>query len=154
MNIIGIDPGKNGGIAVIDVNGDGELTTTVHKMPETERDICEYLAVLGYSSFAFLEKVGAMPGQGVTSMFTFGRGYGFLRGVLTSCQIPFADVRPAVWQRAVGISVIKGETNTVKKNRHKQMAQQLFPDLGGKMTHAKADALLIAEYGRRLKYEK
>ena len=82
-------------------------------------------------------------------MFTFGRGYGFLRGVLTSLQIPIHDVTPVQWQRKMGISVKKGESKTAKKNRHKQLAQQMFPHLAKGMTHHKADALLIAAYGKR-----
>jgi len=94
--------------------------------------------------------VNAMPGQGVTSMFSFGRSYGFLRGCLVALGIPFDDVTPGKWQKALGLTrANKDESITSKKNRHKQRAQQLFPHL--KITHAIADATLLCEFGRRLR---
>jgi len=146
MNIIGIDPGKSGGIAVI-----ADLVTGPHvdtcKLSGTERDIYDALepycqwVLQGVPCKAYIEKVHARPGQGVTSMFTFGRNYGFLRGLLIALGIPFEEVTPQKWQKAMGC-MSKGDKNVTK-----QKAQQLFPDL--KITHATADALLIAEYGRR-----
>lgn len=59
-------------------------------------------------------------------------------------------VSPQKWQRALGL-LSKGrglgQGDTAKKNRNKAKAQELFP--GVKVTHAIADALLLAEYGRR-----
>ncbi len=82
-------------------------------------------------------------------MFSFGRNYGFLRGCLHCLKIPFEEVTPAKWQREFSLlRTDKAETNTAKKNRHKAKAQQLFPDTN--VTHAIADALLIAEYGLRV----
>jgi hypothetical protein len=90
---------------------------------------------------AYLESVGAMPGQGVSSTFKFGVNYGWWQGVLLSLGIPFDRVAPAVWQGAMRCRT-GGD-----KNISKARAQELFPQL--KITHALADALLIAEYGRR-----
>ena len=136
--IVGIDPGQSGGIAII--NGDNIYA---HKMPETERDIYDLFG--DYSFYAdvvvFLESVHSMPGQGVSSSFKFGRGYGFLRGIITALMFPLHDVSPQKWQKALGC--LSGGN----KNITKQKAQQLFPQL--KITHSIADAILIAEYGRR-----
>ena len=135
--IIGIDPGKSGGIAVYT-----EGLMQCWAMPETEADIAQLLRDYGMSgSFCLIEKVHSMPGQGVKSMFTFGRGYGFLRGVLTAQRTPFDDIAPSTWQKALGC-LTKGDKNVTK-----QKAQQLFPDLH--ITHKTADAVLICEYGRR-----
>ena len=98
---------------------------------------------------AFLEKVHAMPGQGVTSMFTFGRNLGFLRGLLVGYGLPFEDVPPQTWQKGVGVGG-SYPTKAHRKRAHKQLAEQLFPRT--KITLADADALLIAEYGHRLMY--
>jgi hypothetical protein len=68
---------------------------------------------------------------------------------LIASGVPFEAVTPGKWQKEFGLLAKKGETKTAKKNRHKARAQELFPDL--KITHATADALLIAEYGRRVK---
>jgi crossover junction endodeoxyribonuclease RuvC len=157
MIIIGIDPGASGGIADIFTNAP-PIEVSAEKLPKTEADTFKLIRqvsgdfkVLGWDLTCYIEKVHSMPGQGVSSTFKFGMNYGFLRGCLVSLGIPFVDVTPQKWQRAVGIHKIKDETNTAKKNRHKQLAQQLFPQLAKKITHATADALLIAEYGRRLK---
>ena len=79
--------------------------------------------------------------MGVVSSFSFGRGYGNLEMALTAAGIPFERVRPQVWQKALGC-MTKGD-----KNVSKRKAQELFPQL--KITHATADALLLAEFGRR-----
>jgi hypothetical protein len=140
---VGIDPGKNGGIAWQYPSGD-QLVVVHRKIPETERDIAETfeeVSSLG-KAFAYLERVSSSPGMGVVSAFSFGRGYGFLRGCLICWNIPFAEVVPAKWQKELGC-LTKGD-----KNVSKSRAQQLFPTVG-KITHATADALLLSEYCRR-----
>ena len=150
MRVIGIDPGKSGGIAVAIM---GE--SVCYPMPDTEKDTWELIVSLhgGHleqkpDAYAYIEKVHAMPGQGVTSMFNFGMNYGMLRAFLVAAGIPFETVTPQKWQKFFGlIRKDKNETNTQKKNRHKAKAQEIFPDL--KITHKVADCLLIAEYGWR-----
>ena len=136
MKYIGIDPGKSGGIAIISEEGAFAI-----KMPETEKDIFEYLRDNSYNSFCLIEQVHAMPGQGVTSMFNFGMGYGGLRMALIGANIPFETVTPQKWQKALGCRT-GGD-----KNVSKRKAQELFPDI--KITHAIADCLLIAHYAVR-----
>lgn len=140
---LGIDPGGSGGIAI--VGGDDPVA---HKMPETERDVFDLIATFSRASFAYIERVHAMgapkggrPGRGAKGNFQIGFSYGLLRGCLISCGIPFGEVTPQVWQKTLGC--LTGGDKNVSKRR----AQQLFPSL--KITHAVADALLIAEYCRR-----
>lgn len=140
---IGIDPGKSGGLALL--AADGRVIDVV-KMPATECDLFETLEEWGLGGedgriWATLEFVRSSPQMGVTSAFTFGRGYGALRMALIAAAIPFEEVTPAKWQNAMKCRT-KGD-----KNVSKRRAQELFP--GQKVTHAIADALLIAEYGRR-----
>lgn len=138
LMIIGIDPGASGGIAVL---SEGHLATA-QKLPETERDIYDYLEALSWADpIVFLEKVHSMPKQGVSSTFKFGMNYGFLRGLIIALKYPLYDVTPQKWQAVIGC-LTHGD-----KNVSKAKAQQLFTLL--KITHATADALLIAEYGRR-----
>jgi len=136
---IGIDPGLSGGIAFIPTNGD----PWAHKMPETDRDLMELFrdSINLFSPKALIELVHSSPQMGVKSAFTFGEGYGRLQMALTALGIPYERVRPAAWQKAIGC-LTKGD-----KNVSKRKAQELFPYL--KVTHAIADALLIAEYNRR-----
>jgi hypothetical protein len=151
MTTIGIDPGKSGGIAWI-----SEGRPCVEKMPETLQDLYDLmLSILmshttDFTSLtspagirAYVEQVSSSPQMGVKSAFTFGNGFGHLEMALTAAGIPFERVRPQVWQKALGC-LTKGD-----KNVSKRRAQELFPQL--KVTHATADALLIAEYGNRQK---
>jgi len=139
---VGIDPGQGGGIAVI--CGCVVLTT---KMPETERDLLDYLTECVTLSdgevVAMLERVHSSPQMGVSSSFKFGCAFGRLRMALVAAAIPFDEVTPQRWQKALGC-LSSGDKNVTKRR-----AQELFPDLT--VTHALADALLIATYCRRVK---
>lgn len=136
---LGIDPGASGGFAVLDSSG---RIVDVSKMPDTERDISDYIAefrtriVVGA-----IEAVHSMPRQGVASSFKFGASYGGLRMALICHGIPFETVTPQAWQKSMHC-LSKGDKNVTKAR-----AQELFP--AQKITHAIADCLLIAEHTRR-----
>jgi len=170
---IGIDPGISGGIAWIETfNAVPEIhptTVQAFKMPSTESDIASLLCSIfdglsNWSSqgFAYLEKAHAYPGgtkliscpkcrtvmktrvsQGIASTWKFSQNYGTIRGILTALHIPFETISPMAWQ--TGMKCRTGGDKNISKRR----AQQLFPDL--KITHAKADALLISEFCRRMR---
>jgi len=57
-------------------------------------------------------------------------------------MIPFQAIAPGVWQRNMGCLSGGDKKVTYRK------AQELFPKI--RITHAIADACLIAEYARRL----
>jgi hypothetical protein len=144
---IGLDPGQSGGIAIIPDNNPAKAWAI--KMPETLADLWDELSkheprwtgVEGFVVHACLERVHSMPGQGVSSSFKFGQGFGHLEMALTAARIPFTYVTPQKWQKELQC-LTKGN-----KNVSKARAQQLFPHI--KVTHALADSLLIAEYCRR-----
>ncbi len=149
---IGIDPGASGGIAclVFDHCSDSRVLAA-KPMPKTDKDIVDFLQFIKTQGvcFAVLEKVHSMPGQGVASTFKFGTSYGKLRMALVACEIPFEEASPQKWQKRIGclVKTKKGSpklTKTEKKNVNKAKAQELFPEL--EITHATADALLLAEY--------
>lgn len=119
-------------------SSDRLLRAEAHKMPETERDVYNLLQSIE-PDFAVIEAVHSMPKQGVSSSFKFGRGYGFLRGCLIGSGVPFEEVTPQKWQTHLGCR------SGGDKNVTKSFAQQKFPSLT--ITHATADALLIAFYG-------
>jgi len=112
-------------------------------MPDTLQDLWELLRDIAVEGqcMAYLEQVHSSPQMGVVSSFTFGNGFGHLEMALTAAEIPFERVRPQVWQKAMGC-MTKGD-----KNVSKRKAQELFPQI--KVTHAIADALLIASYGAK-----
>lgn len=151
MIVIGLDPGKSGGIAWQKL-GESRSAQAV-KFPETETDTFALLDTIMAEDadwFAYLEKVGATPQMGVTSAFTFGRGYGFLRGLLVGLSIPFEEVGPAKWQAEFGLRAAGrklGDDDVAKHNAIKGKAQQFYPYL--KITHSMAASLLISEWGLR-----
>jgi crossover junction endodeoxyribonuclease RuvC len=141
MNYIGIDPGKKGGFAIISEDA-------VYCRSWDDADFIRYMkSVEGSSCVVCLEHVGAMPNQGVTSMFNFGAGFGFIQGVLSAYHIPFELVRPQKWKKEFSIS---------DKNESIAVCQRLFPNLSLLPTERSrvpsdgmAEALLMAEYARR-----
>lgn len=137
MIYIGIDPGVSGGMAML--NDDGQVISTFTFSEMTGRDICDAIPnrVVGR---ACLEHVNAMPKQGVASTFKFGRSFGLLEGLLIGTETPYRLVRPQQWQKFLRC-MSRGDKNATKK-----AAQQRWPK--HKITHAIADAMLIAEYCR------
>ncbi|MFM6207166.1 hypothetical protein, partial [Planktothrix sp.] len=96
-------------------------------------------------SIIILESVHAMPGQGVSSMFSFGLGYGVWLGIVAALNVPIEFVTPQAWKKYYSLGPDK-EASRVK-------ALQLFPsqasELKLKKHHGRAEALLLAEYLRR-----
>lgn len=138
---LGVDPGSSGSIAVLDVNGD---IVDCCALKNTDGDVTEFVRTVTERAtcVATLESVHSMPRQGVKSTFTFGANYGFVRGVLTAFAVPVTLVSPAKWQ---GEMQCKSGGD---KNVTKAAAQRIWTSF--RITHANADALLIAEYGRRI----
>ena len=144
--ICGIDPGQSGGIAFIRIGkivaSKDDYPICAYKMPDTEADTADLLNEFRSNIvMTFIEAVHSMPKQGVASSFKFGRSYGFLRGLLVGLKIPFEEVSPQKWQKGMNC-LTHGD-----KNVSKAKAQHLFPYI--RVTHALADALLIAEFCRR-----
>lgn len=95
-----------------------------------------------------LERVGAMPGQGVTSMFKFGENFGFIQGLLTAYGIPYELVTPQKWKKEFQV--------TGDKNSSIAVCKRLFQGVSLRRTDrcktdhdGMAEALLMAEYARR-----
>lgn len=143
-SILGIDPGKGGGIAVIDA--DTAEVIEVCAMPDTIADISDMIARHCDASCAYIEIVHSMPKQGVSSTFTFGQFYGYVQMAVVAHKIRCIDVLPSRWQQSLGVKAKKDEGYSAHKNRLKGLAQKLFPNV--KVTLKNADALLIAYYGR------
>ncbi len=162
MTFIGIDPGLHGAIAIESAPGKVEI----YPMPlignELDvRGIGEIFADLartGHTSdcFAMLEKQQCYPKQGGVSNFSTGYGYGVLVALLTAHCIPFEEVRPQAWKKAFGLSM-RGEEKSAKKAASIQKAQQLYPGVNLVMPGCRkphdgvAEALLLLEYGKRMK---
>jgi crossover junction endodeoxyribonuclease RuvC len=152
MIIMGIDPGLNGAIAIYDTST-GELfvedmpTVEVVRNGKSKREVSAQLlsevVSAAFAKQAYLERVGAMPGQGVSSTFSFGRSVGMIEGVLATLDIPTTIVPPTTWQRKLNV---RGG-----KDGARERAMQLFPKaaklFSRKKDDGRADASLIAYYG-------
>ena len=144
MIYIGIDPGKSGAIAIIK-SGDVMLSPFSE---DIYKDWLYDISKSGEKSFCVLEKVGAMPGQGVTSMFNFGTNFGYIQGLLKAYEVPFELVTPQKWKKEYSV--------TSDKNTSVAVAKRIFPDVNLKKSDrckkdddGLAEALLMAEYARR-----
>lgn len=150
--IIGIDPGNTGAISAL---SDGFDLHAVLDMPlmangkkqqlnpaEIGAIIRQLVSDYGATPVAYVEKVSAMPGQGVSSMFNFGMGFGVIQGVLAACGIPYFLVTPQSWKKRANLL---GKD----KDMARTLAQQLYPSapLGRKRDIGRADAILIARFG-------
>lgn len=145
MIYIGIDPGKSGAVAFLTDKGDA-WTVKLNEDLDVISDAVEEVALGLYESdgvFAVLEKVHSSPQMGVKSAFSFGQSFGHCEALLACHGIPYQLVRPQQWQKDMDC-MTKGDKNVTKK-----LAQSLFPEL--KVTHATADALLLASYARRIR---
>ena len=108
--ILGIDIGSCGAIALLDDNGelidvadmpilrDGPAGRPAVNAPLLAQIIARWRA-----SRAYVEYVGARPGEGAVGAFAFGRSRGVLEGVLGACGVSATHIAPASWKRAVGI---------------------------------------------------
>ena len=141
MIFLGIDPGKGGAAAFLPT--DPAATLLVFPYAKyTAGELGRVLYMERYSiTAAALEKVHSMPAQGVKSVFSFGENFGWWQGCLDACGIEYELVTPQRWQTDLDCRT-GGDKNVTKR-----LAQELFPDV--RVTHAVADALLIAEWCRR-----
>ena len=142
---IGIDPGKGGGIAVIEGK-----TARVYACPETVENMATLIGmclnnVSIYETRVYVEKVWAFPTDGRAGSFSFGRNYGQWQGILSVHEVDPIFVTPKVWQGHFEIK--KGLPKNIRKKILKQMAIDKYPNTKG-ITLKTADALLIALYGR------
>lgn len=144
MIYIGIDPGKSGAMAVI--TPDTEAVFPFDQ--DGYKNALEGLKGFAGNCRCCLERVGAMPGQGVNSMFHFGENYGFIQGMLTAYSIPYELVTPNKWKKEFQV--------TGDKNSSIAVCKRLFPYVSLHRTNrckkdhdGMAEALLMAEYAKR-----
>lgn len=153
MRTLGIDVGLNGAIALIE---DGKLlriddmpTLSLERNNKTKRMVNAHTLHTiirdAKADAAYLERLNAMPGQGVTSMFSMGQSLGVVLGVLAACEVPTTTIPPRTWQKA--LDVPQG------KDGSRYRAVQLFPESAEMFKRVKddgrSDAALIALYGAK-----
>jgi len=152
MIILGIDPGLSGAMAFLDTDTgiiavEDMPTVEVKRNNKLKREVSPQLVaaiiIKRHVGAAYLEKVNAMAGQGVSSVFSFGRSAGIMEGVLAAFDIPTTLVTPQAWQKAMNVRD--------GKDGSRERAMQLFPASAElfqrKKDDGRSDAALIAKYG-------
>lgn len=149
---IGIDPGQDGGLALLSATGelidvqrmpaiDSEvsgllLSALLHDWRDMSRDACRVV----------IEQVHSLPGQGVSSTFKFGKSFGVALGVVQTMGFPMERVTPQTWKR---MFVLIGKD----KDASRGLATEMWPSMADRWKFKKdnglTDAALLAEYGRR-----
>ncbi len=156
---LGIDPGVSGAWALLREDGG---FVQVWDAPANVQDMRDLIVVVLQEAVkesftgglrAHIEEAQAMPPrakpgqpqrfQGAVSAFNYGRGFGHIEGALAMARIPMVLVRASSWKKAMGV--------TADKEQARAMARRLWPTapLERKKDHGRAEALLIAEWGRR-----
>tara|TARA_B000000532_G_C18845357_1_gene396977 strand:+ start:54 stop:542 length:489 start_codon:yes stop_codon:yes gene_type:complete len=154
MRIIGIDPGLSGGIAILDdlkvfdifdmpVMSEGKKNKNQLNSAQLVNIIKKH--IVSGDTFVIVEQVGAMPGQGVTSMFNFGQTFGSIKGVCAALDLPIFYVRPTKWKKHF-------ELINSSKDASRTKVIEMYPSISSRFTKKKdvnkADAILIARYFR------
>ena len=166
MIYIGIDPGLDGAVAImcgedIDFFDIPTLEIKSGKKKKREYNIAlmvdiirntvvqfEDLHLNGMVKQVALEKVHSMPGQGVASMFSMGKGFGIWLGIIATLKYPLTLVTPQAWKKAMMDGM--GKEKDASRLRAIQLFPQVADQLSRKKDHGRADALLIAEHLRRI----
>ncbi len=168
MTIIGIDPGRRGCLCTLNVTSGAlkfyDMPIVTYKSLETgkggtllnENQILQLIRSLcgPHIAFCIIERQQAFYKGSCSSTFKIGDDYGLLRGMILSSTIPGLEtVKPRDWKKAAGLVQGENETSTQFKERSRQLALSLFPSasefLKRKGDHNRAEAALIAEYGRK-----
>lgn len=154
MKIIGIDPGLSGGIAIYNTEN-GSLVIedmpvfTLKRSGKDKREInmTELARIIdaAQADIAVVEQVSSMPGQGVSSVFAFGKAYGAALMAAAANYLKIIDAPPAAWKRAMGLSSAKDASRALATNlfpRHSSLFARVKDD-------GRAEAALLAVYGAR-----
>ena len=150
IRILGVDPGIHGGLAVIAID-DGAAPTLLDAIDIPAigvgaKERVDSIAVRNWirkhqPQHACIERAQAMPKQGSSSGFKYGRAVGALETAIILCEIPVTIIEPSIWKR-------RHKLHGRDKEGARQLALQLFPAahtlLARKKDHGRAEAALIA----------
>ena len=155
MRVLGVDPGIRGGLAIIAVE-DGTAPRMVEAIDipiigTNAKERIDAIAIRAWISkhdvqHAFIERAQAMPKQGSSSGFKYGRAVGAIEATIALSGIPVTIVEASIWKR---FHKLPGK----EKEASRQRALEIFPAshalLARKLDHGRAEASLIALYGAR-----
>jgi crossover junction endodeoxyribonuclease RuvC len=151
---IGIDVGSTGALALTSREGD---LLEIADMPilrdgpkgraSVNAPLLAEVVARWHAQSAFVEFVGARPGEGAVGAFAFGRCRGVIEGVCGALSVPVAFLTPPTWKRLVGIPPGKDGA----KDAARSEAIRRWPDKAALFARVKddgrAEAALIAVAG-------
>jgi hypothetical protein len=141
VNYLGIDPGKQGALALLDSEGGA---VALHDMPGNLIETISLIRSFPSVGRAAIEEPFPGGKMSAASCMTFGRSVGELRAILATLGIPFCMVKPQDWQRVYGV------TGKSRGNDSIGQCLKLYPDapllMGSKRKDGRSDALLIARW--------
>jgi hypothetical protein len=145
--LLGVDPGVSGAIAYFFPDRPDHIVVQDVPVVDGQLDPVTLARRIDQMrpTLAVVERVAAMPKQGVSSTFKFGMAYGMMLGIIATQQIPLHLVTPARWKKAFNLSA--------DKEQARALAIRLWPgceDFALKKWHGRAEAALIARYGVQL----
>ena len=149
---IGIDPGSQGAICLLDPSS---KLIVFHDTPGKKTTIEEVYRFLWEAPNirlpAGVEQVRSLPGMSAKSNFSFGYNVAQIETILDVVGIPFERVLPKEWQKSCGIVYPKKAPSVIRKRLTAQRALKLYPDAElygprGGLKDGRADALMIAHY--------
>lgn len=150
---IGVDPGGTSGAICLVYRKDGKVIDVCFYRfsKHTDAYIMELAVKLrlwventGAKCFGAVEKVHAMPKQGVSSAFSFGQNYGLCLAFMAVSKCPYDLITPRTWQKVFVRAKKKTETKSDHKRNLQEVAQRQYPNV--QITLSEADALLLAHF--------
>jgi len=154
VRVLGIDPGISGAWAIINVNPNTRpVGVEVQDLPTVPRGakgnklsgtVLHQTLAAKVWDIAVIEHAQAMPGQGVVSLFEYGRTFGMLEGIINSFYLPLHYVKPRLWKKAAGLI---GLDKDMARAKALDMFPEMIAHLRRKKDHNRAEAMLIAYYG-------
>jgi len=120
---MGVDPGKSGCVALL--LPEDKIKT--YDWPKSNNYVEVHRQMRIWNNmfdikFAVLERVGAMPGQGVTSCFTFGDNFGAWKMLLAGLSIKHIILTPQKWQ----VGLLHKSDGPEPKARVKNVVSRMF----------------------------
>ncbi|MGL1833044.1 hypothetical protein ACKVEX_05490 [Rhodocyclaceae bacterium SMB388] len=149
---LGIDPGVGGAVGVLDQWGTFvgvfDMPTTASTTGRRQLDAASLAEILKrYPGYATLERVHARPGEGAVGAFSFGQTFGGIVGVLEALGFPYELASPAGWKR--GMAIPPGADKEASISAARRLLPTAAEHLMRKRDDGRAEALLLAEFGRR-----
>ena len=149
VKVLGIDPGKKGAAVLLRENGqidmiwDTPTLTIGKKVVHDPTAMANIIRPYTTRAYVAIEDVHAMPGQGVTSMFQFGVGFGLWQGIIAALQMPVTFYTPQAWKKGVLAGMPPGKGASLVR------AKQLWPTcsmFSRAKDEGRAEAALIAHH--------